>query len=336
MSTSDSYRPPTKDAANSPAPFVFVPVSGHEASQGRGPANYLVRAHIARWRHAMTPPSSQRLDFNGWEAPTAENNAEEDAADNTPQAKERPNTSKKRQKARHIFRDDRVRAVDKHRSAVISPDIPRIPAAKRAGAERQDPFWSYPVDYEPYLPAIFAHYVENVAVEMAELDFDNQKGLLRRRWFPLAMEAPSTMYAVLLMAASHYCAVSPPQKASQIDLLCLKSRALQEINKAMRHADPRHALSDTVIGAVMKMAACEAVFGDPAVYKAHMNGLSLMVSKRGGLGNLGLNGFLERLMVWIDLNAAFLHKYRRTFGNDSFPTSVEIQDPNPYHFTGMK
>ena len=63
-------------------------------------------------------------------------------------------------------------------------------------------------------------------------------------------------YAVLLMAASHF-AIMNPSKAALIDLLALKARALTEINAAF--ANPKRAVTDSMIGAVMKMAAYEAV-----------------------------------------------------------------------------
>jgi hypothetical protein len=118
------------------------------------------------------------------------------------------------------------------------------------------------------------------------------------------------MYAVLLMAASHFCIMNPSQ-AALIDLLALKARALSEINNAL--ANPKRAVSDAVIGAVMKMAAYEAVFGDSAVFTAHMKGLQMMLKMRGGLSTLGMNGLLERMVVWIDLNASHLvRKLHRT------------------------
>lgn len=141
------------------------------------------------------------------------------------------------------------------------------------------------------------------------------------------------MYAVLLMAASHYCAINP-HSANLIDLLYLKSKALTEINIALR--DPKRATSDAIIGAVMKMAAYEAVFGDSAVFSAHMKGLSLMLKMRGGLGTLGLDGLLERMVVWIDLNAAFVCGLSKLFGNEEFPTLVDIERPDPYHFAGIQ
>ena len=174
--------------------------------------------------------------------------------------------------------------------------------------------------------------IQNVAVEIPDIDGPNERGLLRRIWFPLAMTEAATMYAVLLMAASHYCIVNP-SRAALIDLLHLKARALSEINAAL--ADPKRAITDSMIGAVMKMAAYEAIFGDSAVFNAHMRGLQMMLKIRGGLSTLGLNGLLERMLVWIDLNAAHLTGMPLMMGGEDLPTLVSFAAPDPYHFAGI-
>ena len=195
--------------------------------------------------------------------------------------------------------------------------------------------------YSPTVRLFCLHYtqtsadcldIQNVAVEIPDLDGPNDKGLLRRIWFPLAMTEAATMYAVLLMAASHYCIVNP-SKAALIDLLHLKARALSEINAAL--ADPKRAITDSMIGAVMKMAAYEAIFGDSAVFNAHMRGLQMMLKIRGGLSTLGLNGLLERMLVWIDLNAAHLTGMPLMIGGEDLPTVVSFAAPDPYHFAGI-
>ena len=329
-----------------PEPFLFVPISGPEASKGRGAAKQVVRAHVTRVQHSKSSTLTYTRNLETWTVNPQNHRTQLGMSEGQSQIPRKKAVSKKvaakRTKSSQAAvataktgEDDAeeiVRTQAPETSSVIL-SVPRLPAAKRLGAARQDPFWSYPVDYEPYLPAIFAHYIETVAVEIPDLDSPNHRGLLRRRWFPLAMEEPSTMYAVLLMAASHYCAVNP-HSANLIDLLYLKSRALTEINTALR--DPNRATSDAVIGAVMKMAAYEAVFGDSAVFSAHMRGLSLMLNMRGGLGTLGLDGLLERMVVWIDLNAHFVCGLTKLFGNDSFPTVVEFEAPDPYHFAGIQ
>lgn len=329
-----------------PEPFLFVPVSGPEASKGRGAAKQVVRAHVTRVQHSRSSTLNYTRNLESWTVEPQSHRMQLGISQGQSQIPRKKAASRKiaakRAKpdptaaATGKSTDDDIEEVVQTKppeTATMVLSVPRLPAAKRLGASRQDPFWTYPVDYEPYLPAIFAHYIENVAVEIPDLDSPNHKGLLRRRWFPLAMEEPSTMYAVLLMAASHYCAVNP-QSANLIDLLHLKSRALTEINIALR--DPKRATSDAVIGAVMKMAAYEAVFGDSAVFSAHMRGLSMMLDMRGGLCTLGLDGLLERMVVWIDLNASFVCGLSKLFGNEAFPTMVEFDAPDPYHFAGIQ
>jgi hypothetical protein len=329
-----------------PEPFLFVPISGSEASKGRGAAKQAVRAHVTRVQHAKSSTLTYTRNLETWTVNPQRHRTQPGLSEGQSRIPRKKAVSGKvaakransKQVAATIAKPDdddaeEVVQTQTPETTTVVLNVPRLPAAKRLGASRQDPFWSYPVDYEPYLPAIFAHYIENVAVEIPDLDSPNHRGLLRRRWFPLAMEEPSTMYAVLLMAASHYCAVNP-HSANLIDLLYLKSRALTEINAALR--DPQRATSDAVIGAVMKMAAYEAVFGDSAVFSAHMRGLSLMLNMRGGLGTLGLDGLLERMVVWIDLNAHFVCGLSKLFGNEAFPTVVEFEAPDPYHFAGIQ
>ena len=140
------------------------------------------------------------------------------------------------------------------------------------------------------------------------------------------------MYAVLLMAASHFAVVNPSQ-GILIDLLAIKSRALREINNALKHST--RATTDALIGAVAKMAAYESIFGDSEVSAAHMKGLQKMLKMRGGLGTLGLNGLLERMCVWIDLNAAHITGRAVCLGGEDYPTVVSFAAPDPFHFAGI-
>lgn len=84
-----------------------------------------------------------------------------------------------------------------------------------------------------------------------------------------------------------------------------------------------------------KIAAYEAIFGSNEVFAAHMKGLRMMLKLRGGLANLGLNGLLERMLVWIDLNAAHLTGMTVALGDETLPTQVRFAAPDPYHFAGI-
>ena len=62
----------------------------------------------------------------------------------------------------------------------------------------------------------------------------------------------------------------------------------------------------------------------------------MMLKLRGGLPTLGLNGLLERMLVWIDVNAAHLTGMPTILGGEDLPTKVVFAAPDPYHFAGIQ
>ena len=85
----------------------------------------------------------------------------------------------------------------------------------------------------------------------------------------------------------------------------------------------------------MKMAAYEAIFGEADAYKAHMAGLQRMIVLRGGLPALGVNGLLERMILWIDCNASQLLGCDWTFDKRWFPTTVMHPPTDLLNFAGV-
>jgi len=313
-------------------PFVFVPISHNEASKGRGAAKRIVRAHVTRVQHAKSTTLGNHMHLQSWTV--------------KPYIHREPPAVKRKPRIDSVAErkgSDQLRVVVRKKSSAStgtstsssntdsSPEVElRLPKLPQ-GSTSADPFWTFPVDYRPELSPIFAHYIQNVAVDIPDIDGPNAKGLLRRVWFPLCMTEAATMYAVLLMAASHYCAINPSQ-AALFDLVYLKGRALAAIQAAL--LKPDRAVTDALIGAVAKMAAYEAIFGDSQVFAAHMRGLQTMLELRGGLSSLGLNGLLERMVVWINLNASHITGLK----NDGFlalPTIVSFEAPDPFHFAGI-
>ena len=108
---------------------------------------------------------------------------------------------------------------------------------------------------------------------------------------------------VLLTAASHYASDRAIPRAREC-LYSLKHEAISATKGLL--AEATSALNDQAIGAVAKLASYEAMFGDQKQYHTHMRALKRMVEMRGGLLSLGLGGLLMRMVLWIDLNAAFL------------------------------
>lgn len=177
------------------------------------------------------------------------------------------------------------------------------------------------------------HYLTNIAVDNPDIDGPDATGLLRTQFFPFILSDPASVHAVMLVAASHFGRVRG-SKAHTIDLLQLRGMAISEINSAL--ADESRGTSDQLIAAVAEMASYEALFGDSSICRTHMVGLTRMVSLRGGLPALGLDGLLERLVLWIDSNTSHITGSRLYFDKRAFPPSsalVNHPQPDPARFT---
>ncbi|KAL8677403.1 MAG: hypothetical protein Q9186_006158 [Xanthomendoza sp. 1 TL-2023] len=190
------------------------------------------------------------------------------------------------------------------------------------------------VDYSAVLPP--SHMPEadlsEMAVDIPELDHPGAKGALRSIWFPAVIANQATLNVVILTAASHYLSINRLQCTPEV-LYKLKQDAITTINRGLQ--DPQLATSDQLIGAVAKMAAYEAGFaGDEVQYHMHMKGLVKMVELRGGLQSLGLNGLLARMLLWIDLNAAFILQTHLYFSHTDALPGHTVPEPNPGHFLG--
>jgi hypothetical protein len=173
-----------------------------------------------------------------------------------------------------------------------------------------------------------------MAVDNPDIDGPDATGLLRTQFFPFMLSDPASVHAVMLVAASHFGRVRG-SKAHTIDLLQLRGMAISEINSAL--ADESRGTSDQLIAAVAEMASYEALFGDSSICRTHMVGLTRMVSLRGGLPALGLDGLMERLVLWIDSNTSHITKTRLYFDKRAFPPSsalVNHPQPDPARFSG--
>nr|POE80812.1 hypothetical protein CFP56_56885 [Quercus suber] len=165
-----------------------------------------------------------------------------------------------------------------------------------------------------------------MGLDIPNLDGPTVTGLLRRRLFPLIMTDAATLHAVLLLAASQYGRRHGP-RSHTIDLLQLRGMAIREINRAL--TDPARGTSDQIIVAVAEMATYEALFGSHETFKTHMTGLTRMVTLRGGLPALGLDGLIERILLWVDANVAHVHRSRLHFDKVAFPTRETHPRPDP-------
>ena len=136
---------------------------------------------------------------------------------------------------------------------------------------------------------------------------------------------------IVLFSASHYAIRFNQVSQYAVTILSFKQQALAALNAAISCSDGP--VDDRIIAAAGKMASYEAIFGSEAQYHAHMGGVEKMLDGRGGISALGLDGFLGRLLLFIDSNSAFLLKTRLRLTESSFPRRPPIV-PNPGRFIG--
>lgn len=127
-------------------PFVFVPITGGEAAKGRGAAKQIVRAHVTRIQHTKSSNLAGLHHIQNWTVkPYVPRTG-------TPSQRKQRNGSLSVKNKRQGQIDETSRRQQQQQAASFDV-IPRLPS----GGVRDDPFWSYPIDYQPSLSPIFAH-----------------------------------------------------------------------------------------------------------------------------------------------------------------------------------
>lgn len=166
-----------------------------------------------------------------------------------------------------------------------------------------------------------------MVIDVPETDHTTRQ-TIRSRFLELVFTDSASLHALMLVAAAHFAKLQG-QNAHNINMLQLRGMAIEEINRAMADHGPRgRATSDRMIVAVGKMATFELLFGQREIFHTHMTGLQRMVSLRGGLQTLGLDGLLERMLLWIDSNAAEITGYPHYFPPTAFAPSYPHPPPD--------
>ena len=132
-------------ATTLPDPFVFVPITRQEAAKGRGAAKRIVRAHVTRVQHAKSSTLSGSQDLQTW---MVKPYIHRDNASNRRKTRTLAQSGKRR--ANGLEEEDEPSTGPRQKSVAL---VPRLPT----GSAGDDPFWTYPVEYQPYLSPIFAH-----------------------------------------------------------------------------------------------------------------------------------------------------------------------------------
>ncbi|KAL6834015.1 hypothetical protein J3E69DRAFT_363025 [Trichoderma sp. SZMC 28015] len=313
-----------------PTQFEFI--VGDRPDQLKAGANPRLRSHLSK---------------RGWQVYLLQNNGGSSSASGSAPvdeaAQQREDRAKRKKRKRQLHTVTWNLPTAEASNNALAQSLMRTNAARAApqltieyqlGGGRVDPFRTYPAPWKPYIPQLVDHYIVHMAVDIPELDEPGERGLLRTRWFRLATTEISTFQVVLLLSAGNFITVKDGKASeSGFEMEQLRIDAIQSINIAM--GSP-HACSDSIIGAVAKMASFESMHGNESHFRLHMDATKRLVNMRGGLHNLGLGGLLRRMLIWIDLNGGHLLNTPRWFPGQTFQGGVEeIVEPNPERFIAV-
>ncbi|KAJ2905529.1 hypothetical protein MKZ38_005173 [Zalerion maritima] len=115
-----------------------------------------------------------------------------------------------------------------------------------------------------------------------------------KHYVPWCLSSQLLAHVALYTSA---CFLSETKNLDQMVATSLKGQAIGMLNE---HLTGENRASDEVIAAVMQLILDEWYWGERQDLTAHLRGLRDMISLRGGIGALGLNGLLGKLVFSAD------------------------------------
>ncbi|KAL7905801.1 hypothetical protein GGI35DRAFT_123250 [Trichoderma velutinum] len=158
--------------------------------------------------------------------------------------------------------------------------------------------------------------------------WDNVRGSCRSRfWFPFAFKDPGFCRKLLTGPEVRAAVQSQSMERSITFALARSTEVVSCIESKLRQPDLTLALGNNVIRSVMGCICYNYIVADLDQARVHLNGLKLMITKRGGIESLSDDQDLVMMIFWIDTISSLLFEQRPWF---PMPSRLSIP-PNPYH-----
>ena len=116
---------------------------------------------------------------------------------------------------------------------------------------------------------------------------------MERYWIPLIIGSKVAFSGSICLAATQMDAMGSSNVESY-EAAASKLDAMHLINESMR--DPTNIASNPVIAGAVQLVFCELINLGDSVASSHCNGIDRMVQLRGGLRNLGLDGYMAGIV----------------------------------------
>lgn len=113
-----------------------------------------------------------------------------------------------------------------------------------------------------------------------------------KHWVPFIIQDALLIHTVLFTAA---CFLNETGHLPKTVVVALRALTYQALNQHLRANATQ--TTDAAILAVTEMVLDEWLWGATKDLLAHMGGLKTMIKMRGGLQDLGMNGYLSKLIL---------------------------------------
>lgn len=121
-----------------------------------------------------------------------------------------------------------------------------------------------------------------------------------KHWIPFILQDPMLIQTVLFTSA---CFLNETGHLPKTVVVALRGLVYQQLNQNLR--SHKNQTTDAAILAVTEMVLDEWYWGATHELYAHLNGLKTMIRMRGGLQDLGMHGFLAKLILMFVLSPLF-------------------------------
>lgn len=135
-----------------------------------------------------------------------------------------------------------------------------------------------------------------------------------QRWIPTILSAPHTYLSTLVCASAHLDAILERSTESP-ETLALRQEVMHLIDRNILY--PNKQVDDLNITSLIQLIVSEVIGRREIALKFHASGIRAMFEQRGGLSQLGLNGYLASTISWTMLESAIL--------SESMPEEVYLE-----------
>lgn len=167
---------------------------------------------------------------------------------------------------------------------------------------------------------ISSQVVSIIAPALIPLPFcgEDVSNPLKTIWCRYSLDDAMMFKATLVVASTHLGVLR--QSSTDPEALMYESDVARNVNA--RLDDSSLALDDRTIFAVTLLAAKECLLGAIPNLLIHTSALKRMISLRGGLQNLGLDGLLQMTISWVDLTSAAILRTQPHFPHIKCTNSI--------------